>query len=152
MRFDHLKRREFTLVGLAARRMSSGQGSASFALRNADALPGGSPHKSAACGLVASLARGVWLRHDLETMNKRLKAVGAKSAQEVRALTEAQLRWRWKKLRLRRSPWRVRERASQVSSRASIAGKCGLPPLSGPGGMLHSQTCTIAYFDELLSD
>ena len=61
--------------------------------------------------------RSVWLRHDLETFRKRLKALEAKVAQEHMILTEDQVRAMEKAREEKQAAWRDRNRTSGLSGR-----------------------------------
>src|SRR5690242_20361845 len=58
--------------------------------------------------------RCIWLRHDLETMKKRLKALDAKVAQDCGVLTESQLCGTREGQAGQGVSWRVRQRASRL--------------------------------------
>ena len=62
--------------------------------------------------------RGVWQRHDLETMKKRLKALEAKVAQEGLVLTESQTGGLGEGQDREGSAWRVRKRVPGLLRRA----------------------------------
>lgn len=70
---------EDAIVSLAIENPALGQKRASYELQQRGIM------------ISSSGVRSVWLRHDLETFNKRLKALEAKSAQDGILLTEEQL-------------------------------------------------------------
>jgi transposase len=75
--------------------------------------------------------RSVWLRHDLETFYKRLKALEAKAAQEHLVLTEEQLRALETRPRREGSPRRDRNPASGLPGHAGYV-RCGHDQERGP--------------------
>jgi hypothetical protein len=78
-------------------------------------------------GLLASgRVHCVWLRHDLETLRKRLKALKAKGAQEHLSLTEYQVR--------------VLERSREEISSASLYNRL---VNGGSGGPVNARTAVL---------
>jgi hypothetical protein len=82
----------------------------------------------------AAGVRGVWFRHDLHTMKKRLAALEALSAREGRVLTEAQVaalervqREKETRVRIRKRVPRVLWGAGHVLRRGPEGGRAHLP-------------------------